>query len=143
MVKFVATVENSENQNAVTLQTANNQHSIVIPSKSSGFGSSMNGGEALLLALAICYCNDVYREAAKHDIIVKQVEVQVDGEHDGTEGQVMENLSYHVSIDADAPQDVLEQMLRKTDTLAEIQNTLRQGTPVVLGKLTINGKSIN
>lgn len=103
----------------------------------------MNGGEALLLALAICYCNDVYREAAKHDIVVKQVEVQVDGEHNGTEGQVMESLSYHVSIDADAPQDVIEQMLRKTDTLAEIHNTLRQGTPVVLGKLNINGKSID
>jgi hypothetical protein len=33
-----------------------------------GGGSSANGGELLCLALATCYCNDVYREAKKRGI---------------------------------------------------------------------------
>lgn len=142
MVKFVAIVQNSENKNIVTLRTANNEHSIIVSPKQSGFGSSMNGGEALLLALATCYCNDVYREAAKHNIKVKRVIVEVDGEHDGVEGHVMENISYHATIDADASQDVLKQLLQSTDRVAEIQNTLRQGMSVILSRMTINGETL-
>jgi dienelactone hydrolase len=43
---------------------------------SSGLGSSANGGELLFLVLATCYCNDVYREAAKRGIRAESAEVQ-------------------------------------------------------------------
>jgi uncharacterized OsmC-like protein len=33
----------------------------------------------LFLALATCYCNDIYREAAKRNIKVDSVEVEVEG----------------------------------------------------------------
>ena len=56
---------NSHAQHHVTLTTDAKAHSIVIAPKAEGNGSSTNGGELLLLALATCYCNDIYREAAK------------------------------------------------------------------------------
>jgi len=136
MVKFTAKVHNAENQHQVTLRTGDNKHSIVIPPKTTRFGSSMNGGEALLLALATCYCNDLYREALKLGITVNQVTVEVDAEHDGQDGHVLENIVYHVTVDADASEPEIENLIRTTDTLAEIQNTLRQGAAVTLGQIT-------
>jgi organic hydroperoxide reductase OsmC/OhrA len=67
-MKITARVENSKDDHQVTLQTNDNVHSIVIPPKSTGYGSSASGGELLFLALATCYCNDIYREAAKRNI---------------------------------------------------------------------------
>ena len=61
-----AAVESGFKQHRVTLTTAGNSHSLEVAPRSSGFGSSANGGELLCLALATCYCNDLYREAAKH-----------------------------------------------------------------------------
>ncbi len=49
-------------------------------SKENGYGSSASGGELLFLALATCYCNDIYREAAKKNIKVESVEVDVEGD---------------------------------------------------------------
>jgi organic hydroperoxide reductase OsmC/OhrA len=72
-MKIVAQVRNSHGEHEVTLATDGNAHSITIPPKPSGFGSRANGGELLLLALATCYCNDIYREAAKRGIKVDQV----------------------------------------------------------------------
>ena len=136
MVKISATVQNQKHQNTVTLKTGDNEHSIVVPSKSDGFGSSMNGGEALVLAIAICYCNDIYREAAKIGMTVRQVTVEVDSTHDGVPGHPVENIVYHVNVQADASQDEIEKLIRSTDTLAEIHNTLRQGTAVKIGRIT-------
>ena len=86
MVKIHARVQNSYGKHLVTLTTNDNAHPIVIAPKASGFGSSANGGELLFLALATCYCNDIYREAAKRGIEVERVEVDVDGQF-GAEGE--------------------------------------------------------
>ena len=51
IMKITAKVENSKDNHKVTLQTNDNVHSIVIPPKSTGYGSSANGGELLFLAL--------------------------------------------------------------------------------------------
>lgn len=138
MVKFTAKIQNAENQHHVTLKTANHEHEIVIPPKPGGFGSSMNGAEALLLALATCYCNDLYREAQKQGIVVRQVTVEVDSDWNGQDGHPLENVIYHVTVDADAPTEAIESLIRHTDTVAEIQNTLRQGVPATLGRVTPN-----
>jgi uncharacterized OsmC-like protein len=84
-MKIRARVQNSEGQHHVTLRTNDNIHSLTIPPKPTGFGSRANGGELLFLALATCYCNDIYREAAKRGLIVEQVEVEVEGDF-GAEG---------------------------------------------------------
>jgi uncharacterized OsmC-like protein len=130
-MKISARVENSRDNHQVTLQTNDTVHSIHIPSKPSGYGSSANGGELLFLALASCYCNDIYREAAKRNIKVEQVEVNVEGDF-GAEGEPANHVTYHARVFAQASEDEIREMMRFTDTVAEIQNTMRIGIPVVL-----------
>lgn len=130
-MKITARVENSKDSYQVTLQTNNNVHSIVIPPKSTGYGSSANGGELLFLALATCYCNDIYREAAKRNIRVERIEVEVNGDF-GAEGEPAKNVTYLAKVHADVSEDEIREMMKFTDTVAEIQNTLRAGTPVAL-----------
>lgn len=130
-MKITAKVENSQNNHQVTLQTNDNLHSITIPPKPTGYGSSANGGELLFLALATCFCNDIYREAAKRNIKVDRVEVSVEGEF-GAEGEPAKNITYRAKIDAQASEARIRELMQYTDTVAEIQNTLRMGTPVVL-----------
>jgi organic hydroperoxide reductase OsmC/OhrA len=69
-MRISASVRNGPGKHDVTLRTNDSAHSIVIPPKSTGFGSSANGGELLYLALATCYCNDIYHEAAKREMKV-------------------------------------------------------------------------
>ena len=138
MTQFTVSLQNAENHHEVTLETGDNRHSIVIKPKPTGFGSSMNGGEALLLAIATCYCNDIYREAKKQGITVRQVAVEVDADQDGQDGHVMENIVYHVTVESDASPDAVERLVHHTDTVAEIHNTLRRGAAVTLGTVKVN-----
>ena len=133
-MKITAKVESSKDNHQVTLQTNDDVHSIVIPPKSTGYGSSANGGELLFLALATCYCNDIYREAAKRNIKVEQVEVEVDGDF-GAEGEPAKNVTYRARVAAQASEQEIQAMMRFVDTVAEIQNTLRIETPVVLTEI--------
>jgi len=136
IMKISAKVTNSKDNHQVTLQTNDNVHSIVIPPKSTGYGSSANGGELLFLALASCYCNDIYREAAKRNIKVERVEVNVEGDF-GAEGEPAKNVTYHARVFAQASEDEIREMMKFTDTVVEIQNTLRVETPVVLSQIEV------
>jgi uncharacterized OsmC-like protein len=78
-MRIKAHVRNSAGRHDVTLSTNEHVHSIAIPPKPAGFGSSASGGELLFLALATCYCNDIYREAAKRGIQIEGVGVEVEG----------------------------------------------------------------
>lgn len=133
-MKISARVENSKDDHQVTLQTNDNVHSIDIPPKSTGYGSSANGGELLFLALASCYCNDIYREAAKRNINVERVDVEVNGDF-GAEGEPAQNVTYRAKVYADASEDEIRELMKFTDAVAEIQNTLRNGTAVVLSEI--------
>ena len=135
-MKISAKVENSIGNHKVLLQTGDIVHSIVIPSKPTGYGSSANGGELLFLALASCYCNDIYREAAKRNIKVERVEVEVNGDF-GTEGEPAQNVTYRAKVFAQASENEIRELMKVTDTVAEIQNTLRIETPVVLSKIEV------
>lgn len=131
-----ARVHNSRDQHHVTLRTGETVHSLAIPPKRAGFGSSANGGELLFLALATCYCNDLYREAAKRGLAVQQVEVVVEGDF-GAEGEPAQNVTYHVRVAATASEEAVRELVSHTDRVAEIHNTLRVGTPVTLGSAEI------
>src|SRR5688500_7708384 len=133
-MKITAKLENSKDNHQVTLQTNDNVHSIVIPPKSTGYGSSANGGELLFLALATCYCNDIYREAAKRNVKVEHVEVEVDGDF-GVEGELAKNVTYRAKVLAQGSEDEIRELMEFTDTVAEIQNILSVETPVVLAKI--------
>jgi len=130
-VRISARVENSEGKHHVTLTTDNRVHSIHISPKPTGYGSSTNRAELLFLALATCYCNDIYREAAKRGIKVKQVEVEVEGDF-GSEGEAAKNLTYRAKVVAQASEEAIRELMHHTDQVAEIQNTLRVETPVRL-----------
>ncbi len=135
-MRISAKVQNSEGQHNVTLRTNDTAHSLDIPPKSTGFGSSANGGELLFLALATCYCNDIYREAAKRALKVEHVEVEVEGDF-GAEGEPARNVSYRAKVTAQASAAQIRELMRYTDQVAEIQNTLRRGTPVGLSSIEV------
>lgn len=133
-MKINARIQNSRNDHQITLQTGENIHSINIPPKASGFGSSANGGELLLLAVATCYCNDIYREAAKRNLKVERVEVEVDGDF-GAEGEPAKNVVYRAKLAAQASEEEIRELMHFTDTVAEIHNTFRIETPVTLSQI--------
>lgn len=64
----------------VVMKVGNKTNTVDIAPKHDGFGSSISGGEVLFLAIATCYCNDIYREARILDIKVDNIEVDVDGD---------------------------------------------------------------
>jgi uncharacterized OsmC-like protein len=135
-MKISARVQNSEGHHQVMLETDGNTHTLAIAPKATGFGSSANGGELLFLALATCYCNDIYREAAKRRIRVEGVEVEVHGDF-GADGEPAQNVTYGAKVTAAASEEVIRELMRYTDGLAEIQNTLRVGRPVTLSQVEV------
>ena len=135
-MKISAHIDNSHGEHHIALTTDNNIHSILIHPKPGGFGSSANGGELLFLALATCYCNDIYREAAKLNIAVERVEVEVNGDF-GAAGEPAQNVSYRAQVHAKGSEEEIHALMEYTDTVAEIQNTLRSGIPVKLTHIEV------
>jgi uncharacterized OsmC-like protein len=94
-----------------------------------GRGSSINEGELLFAAIATCFCNDIYREAAKRSIDVQDVKVEVTGTF-GNPGEPARDVTYRVQVRANASQAIIDDLIRATDSVTEIQNTLRAGCAV-------------
>jgi organic hydroperoxide reductase OsmC/OhrA len=134
MMDIHAQVQNRYGEHQATVTTNGTTQSIIIPPKASGFGSSANGGELLFLALATCYCNDLYREAATRGIMVEQVEGEVEGQF-GAAGEPATSVTYRARVTAHASEAEIRDLIQQTDTLAEIQNTLRVPTPVILDRI--------
>ena len=130
-MKVAATVRNSSSSHEVVVSTANMEQSLVVPLKSSGQGSRVNGGEFLMLALATCYCNDLYREAANLGISIESVEVEASAEFPGI-GLAATNIAYRAKVSSSAAPAEIAELLRVTDAVAEIHNTVRAGVPVTL-----------
>jgi uncharacterized OsmC-like protein len=130
-MKISAKLTNERDRDTVALNTAGNEHSLALAPRPDGLGSSVSGGELLFLALATCFCNDLYRETKKRNIAIHQVRVEVMGEFGG-EGEGARNITYSASVEADASETMITELIQHTDTVAEIHNTLRSSTPVTL-----------
>jgi organic hydroperoxide reductase OsmC/OhrA len=131
-MKIRARIHNEQGQNRINLSTNENVHSIDVPPRPTGLGSSANGGELLFLALATCYCNDIYREAAARGIDVLGVEVEVEGDFSGI-GEPASNLTYRAKVRArGASQEAVKLLMEYTDKVAEVQNTIRRGVDIRL-----------
>jgi uncharacterized OsmC-like protein len=129
-MKFSAAITNNASDHRVTLKVGGKEQSLPIAPKPMG-GSSVTGGELLFLALATCFCNDIYREGALRGIKIENVEVEVNGDFEA-ERMPATNIVYHVKVNAEASEEEINELIMYTDSIAEIQNTLRLGTPVQL-----------
>ena len=130
-MKISAAVSNEPGAHRVVLKTGESESSLTVLPKSEGGGSSANGGELLMLALATCYCNDIYREAGKRGIEVTSVEVTAEATFD-REGEAATQIDYSAKIAGKAAREELLALMQHTDSVAEIQNTVRKGVAVSL-----------
>jgi len=127
-MQISAVVTSSPSHHTVSVRTGEKAQALAIPSRAAG-GSGVNGGEFLMLALATCYCNDLYREAQRLGIALQQVEVEATATFAGV-GVAASDVRYRARVESSASSAEVAQLLRETDAVAEVHNTLRQGVPV-------------
>ncbi len=96
-----------------------------------GMGLGFSGGELLLLAIGGCYCNDIFREADKRGMVIKSVQVNVEADWGG-EPVRAQRVTLTPCIEAEANEAEILDLIAFTDSIAEIPNSLRLGTPVTL-----------
>jgi uncharacterized OsmC-like protein len=130
-MQISAFVRNSSSMHEVFVSTAGAQQSLSVPAKPSGGGSAVNGGEFLMLALATCFCNDVYREAARLNILVEGVEVEASAEFPGV-GLSASNITYRAKVSSPASATAIAELLHQTDAVVEVHNTVRAGARIEL-----------
>ena len=130
-MQITATVVSSTERHEARVRTGQTSQALRVARKEGGPGSSINGGEFLMLALATCFCNDLYREAARLGIPIQGAEVEASGEFPAI-GLAATNISYRAKVHSSAPAADVERLLRETDAVAEVHNTIRSGVPVRL-----------
>jgi organic hydroperoxide reductase OsmC/OhrA len=130
-MEISATVTSSAAAHEVSVRTGTATQSLSVPAKAAGRGSSVNGGEFLMLALATCYCNDLYREAERLGIPIDGAEVEATAEFPAI-GLAATNIRYRAIVRSSAGEEVVARLLRETDAVAEVHNTIRRGVPVEL-----------
>ena len=130
-MEITAVVKNSRALHEVAVRTGTSTQTLRVPAKAAGRGSAVNGGEFLMLALATCYCNDLYREAERLGVPLEGVEVEASAEFPGI-GLAATNIRYRAKVSSPASPSAIAELLRETDTVAEVHNTVRAGVPVRL-----------
>lgn len=103
------------------------------PAEAGGGGKGFNGGQLLNLAVAGCISNDLFREAAKRGIALRRVAVRVSSDYAG-DPAVSSAIEYEVEVDGDASPGELDELVAHVDRIAEIPNSLRNGTEVRLSR---------
>ena len=130
-MEISASVRSSQSKHETLVRTDSVAQSLAVPRKPAGAGSGINGGEFLMLALATCYCNDLYREAQRLRIPIESVHVDATAEFPGV-GLAATNIRYRATVESSAPAESVVELLRQTDAVAEVHNTVRSGIPVQL-----------
>jgi organic hydroperoxide reductase OsmC/OhrA len=126
-----ATVRNSPTAHEAQVRTGAVAQTLPVAAKAAGRGSSINGGEFLMLALATCYCNDLFREGARLGVPLTAAEVEASADFPGV-GLAATNIRYRVRVESSASEADVARLVRETDAVAEVHNTLRAGVPVEL-----------
>jgi organic hydroperoxide reductase OsmC/OhrA len=130
-MEISATVKSSAPRHEVTVRTGTAVQALAIPAKATGKGSAINGGELLMLALATCYCNDLYREAARLSIPLDSVEVEASAQFPDI-GLAATDIRYRARVSSPASASAIADLLCQTDAVAEVHNTIRAGVSVAL-----------
>src|SRR4051794_37027320 len=118
-MKISAAVRSDFSRHEASVRTGASEQSLAIPSKSAGGGSAVNGGEFLMLALATCYCNDLFREAANLGMTIERVEVEASAEFPGI-GLAATNITYRARVSSPTSVEQIAELLRVTDAVAEV-----------------------
>src|SRR4249920_3750775 len=113
-MEIAATVTSLRSNLEVAVRTGSATQSLAVPPKAAGSGSSVNGGEFLMLALATCYCNDLYREAQRLRIPIEGAQVEATAEFPGV-GLAATNIRYRAVIKSAATAEAIAQLLSETD----------------------------
>lgn len=130
-MRIAASVHNSGRDHRATVTTGEVPQDLPVRAKDVGRGSSVNGGEFLMLALATCCCNDIYREAARLGLTVDAVDVEAEADFEGV-GLAARNIRYRVRVASSATRAQVAELLKQTDAVAEVHNTVRAGAAVSL-----------
>lgn len=128
---ITAAVKSLPSGHHVSVRTGDTSQQLSVPAKANGRGSAVNGGEFLMLALATCYCNDLYRETERLGIPIESAEVEASAEFNGI-GLAAGNICYRANVVSSADARRIAKLLRETDAVAEVHNTVRAGVPVQL-----------
>jgi len=110
------------------------------PTSAGGRGLGFNGGQLLYAAIAGCYSNDLYREAATIGISLSRVAITVDGDFP-KRGEPSTPISVNIEVEGDAPEARLRELVQLVDTIAEIPNSIRGATPVELRNVQVVGRA--
>jgi putative redox protein len=94
-----------------------------------GGGLGFNGGQLLYLAIAACWSNDLYREAATMGIDVDGVEITVDGDFP-SRGSGSTPISVDVVVRSQAPEERVRELIAEVERVAEIPRAIRDATPI-------------
>lgn len=130
-MQISAVVRNASSGHEVSVSTAGVTQRVTVSPKVTGRGSGINGGEFLMLALATCYCNDLYREAARMGLAIESVEVEATAAFPGV-GLAATDIRYRATVSSCASAAEVAELLWQTDVVAEIHNTIRAGATVTL-----------
>src|SRR5690348_7461166 len=129
-MRISARLANRNGSHAVTLRSADQPQSLAVAAKPGG-GSAVNGGEFLMLALATCYCNDLYREAATRGLVLSAVEVEASAEFAAV-GLAASDIRYRARVESTASEAQVEALLRATDAVRSEEHTSELQSPVHL-----------
>jgi uncharacterized OsmC-like protein len=133
-MKYTASMRNIDGELDVVMSRGDIASNLDMPTRHKGFGSSISGGEIMFLAIATCYCNDLYREGKKLGIQVDNVEVHVDGDFMAA-GEPALNVNCKIMVTAQASEEEIHNLVEHTDKIAEIPMSIRNGTAITLSEI--------
>lgn len=137
-----ATLSNTVTEHTLVTSAGHDERPLPIDAKADARGSAVNGGELLCAAIATCFCNDLFREAPGYDIEVIDVTVRARAEFGGP-GDPARHIGYMVEVTAVGEENAIRDLVRHTDAVAEIHNTLRLGLPVLLEDMQVRSLGLN
>jgi uncharacterized OsmC-like protein len=101
------------------------------PAAAGGGGLGFSGGQLLYMAIAACWSNDLYREAATMGVDLDGVEITVDGDFPAR-GSGSTPITVDLVVTSSAPEERVRELITEVERVAEIPRAIRDATPIEL-----------
>jgi putative redox protein len=99
------------------------------PTAAGGGGLGFNGGQLLYMAIAACWSNDLYREAATMGIELDGVELTVDGDFPAR-GSGSTPITVDLVVRSAAPEAKVRELIAEVERIAEIPRAIRESPSI-------------